>query len=63
MKKFELVAPYKPMGDQIQAIERITSNLEIKEVKRKMVSMEPFKENINLLLQFFDEKEENNYDK
>ena len=29
MKKFELVAPYKPMGDQIQAIERITSNLEI----------------------------------
>ncbi len=29
MKKFELVAPYKPMGDQIQAIERITSNLEM----------------------------------
>ena len=41
----------------------ITSNLEIKEVKRKMASMEPFKEHINLLLQFFDEKEENNYDK
>lgn len=29
MKKFELFAPYKPMGDQIQAIERITSNLEM----------------------------------
>ena len=41
----------------------ITSNLEIKEVKRRMASMEPFKENMNLLLQFFDEKEENNYDK
>jgi len=27
MKNFELVAPYKPMGDQINAIERITSNI------------------------------------
>ena len=27
MEKFNLVAPYKPMGDQIEAIKRITENL------------------------------------
>ena len=27
MEKFKLVAPYEPMGDQIEAIKRITDNL------------------------------------
>ena len=41
----------------------LSSNVDVKDVKKKMASMEPFKENLNLLLQFFDEKEEENDDK
>ena len=29
MDKFKLVAPYSPMGDQIEAIKRISDNLEM----------------------------------
>lgn len=29
MDKFKLVAPYKPMGDQIEAIERLSENIEL----------------------------------
>ena len=29
MDKFKLVAPYSPMGDQIEAIKRISENLEM----------------------------------
>lgn len=29
MDKFELVAPYKPMGDQIEAIKRLSENIEL----------------------------------
>lgn len=29
MKKFNLVAPYQPMGDQIEAIKRLTENIEL----------------------------------
>ena len=28
MDKFKLVAPYKPMGDQIEAIKRLSENIE-----------------------------------
>ncbi len=41
----------------------ISNNIDIKEVKKRMANMEPFKENINLLIQFFDAKEEENDDK
>lgn len=36
--------------------------LENREIKKKMASMEPFKNNINQLIQFFDKKQENKYD-
>lgn len=29
MDKFKLVAPYKPMGDQIEAIKRLSENIEL----------------------------------
>ncbi len=29
MEKFELVAPYEPMGDQVEAIKRLTENLQM----------------------------------
>lgn len=49
------------MEDMYQKL--LSSNMDVKDVKKKMASMEPFKENLNLLLQFFDEKEEENDDK
>ena len=41
----------------------ISQGFEIKEAKKKMASMEPFKEYLNLLLQFFDDKEDERNDK
>ena len=29
MNKFKLVAPYQPMGDQIEAIKHLTQNIEL----------------------------------
>ena len=29
MNKFKLVAPYQPMGDQIEAIQHLTQNIEL----------------------------------
>ena len=41
----------------------ISQGFEIKEAKKKMASMEPFKEYLNLLFQFFDDKEDEKNDK